>query len=220
MHGLCRRLGMLLRSVTVVFEQLPPDLDEVPEGDRVDDATMAIHSFIMNTYGCLDNMAWIWVTERAFRDRDGLELAPKRIGLGREYSNVRRALPDSFRTYLESLDPWFQHLKDFRDALAHRIPLYIPPFMVDSGDAGEYDRLEAQSNEALSRGDSDQYDRLQQEQRRYRFFRPWMTHSFHENAPKVVFHSQLLIDFKTISEIANKSLDEMSRGVQQVSAGS
>lgn len=210
-HGLCRRLGMLLRSIDIVFDVLPPELEEIPEKDRVDDATIAIHSFIMNTYGCLDNLAWIWVSEKNIKHENGTQLKPKQVGLGKEYAQVRKGLPKPFHDYLVGLEPWFEHLKGFRDSLAHRIPLYIPPFIVNSDHAEKYATLDRAWMEALSKGEFDRCDEIEREQSGYTFFRPWMTHSHLEDAPKVVFHSQLLIDFATVSEIATRSLDELTK---------
>ncbi|MER8949474.1 hypothetical protein NKI23_26315, partial [Mesorhizobium sp. M0809] len=45
-HGFSRRLGTMVRAVDVVFEKLPPELDEIPERDAVVDATLAIQAFV------------------------------------------------------------------------------------------------------------------------------------------------------------------------------
>src|SRR5581483_4996080 len=70
-HGFSRRLGTLIRAVNLVFDLLPPELDAIPERDTVVDATIAIQSFVLNTFGCLDNLAWIFVYEKAVTKQDG-----------------------------------------------------------------------------------------------------------------------------------------------------
>jgi hypothetical protein len=75
----------------------------------------------------------------------------------------------------------------------------------------EYNALERLSNEALQRMDLDEYDRLQAEQLKLGRFRPWMTHSFEEGAPHVVFHYQLLADYNTVDEFGRKMLQELDR---------
>jgi hypothetical protein len=72
-------------------------------------------------YGCVDNLAWIWVHER------GIAVNRRHVGLRRHNKEVRNTFSPEFHSYLESLDSWFEYLVDYRDALAHRIPLYIPP---------------------------------------------------------------------------------------------
>ena len=210
-HGFGRRLGTLVRCIDNVFELLPPDREDIPSRDEVVDATVNIQAFVLNIFGCLDNLAWIWVCEKDIKDKDGNELSPKWIGLGKSNKEVRRSFLQPFRSYLDSLELWFTHIKDFRDALAHRIPLYIPPFIVAPDRRDEYERLCAAANDAARLRNFVEYDRLTAEQEALGRFRPWMTHSVFENASFVVFHSQLLADFNTIDEIGRKLLEELAR---------
>ena len=46
-----------------VFEILPPEQDERPSDRILFGATVFIQSFVMNIFGALDNLAWIWVSE-------------------------------------------------------------------------------------------------------------------------------------------------------------
>jgi len=192
-----------------VYEILPPEREDIPERDEVVDATIAIQSFVLNTFGCLDNLAWILVYEKDIKGKDGNELDPKRVGLGSK--EVRISFTDEFRAYLDSRQKWFENLKNFRDSLAHRIPLYIPPYIVTPANVDEYNRLEQASGEALQRADFEEYDRLQSEQKKLGLFRPWMTHSQFEKAPSVVFHSQLVADYVTIDEFGRTMLEELDR---------
>src|ERR1700730_4731437 len=82
LHGFSRRLGTLIRAINLVFDLLPPALDTIPERDTVVDATIAIQSFVLNTFGCLDNLAWIWVYEKPVTKSDGTELDPQSVSLG------------------------------------------------------------------------------------------------------------------------------------------
>ena len=209
LHGLSRRLGTLIRSINLVFECLPPELDAIPERDTVIDATIAIQSFVLNTFGCLDNLAWIFVHEKGVTKADGTALDPQGVSLGSKA--VRAKFSKEFNAYIDSRDDWFKEIKDFRDALAHRIPLYIPPFIVGPDVMDEYNRLERDSGEALRAGKLEEYDRLQADQKKLGRFRPWMTHSRTENAPSIVFHPQLLADFNTVDEFGREMLKEFSR---------
>jgi hypothetical protein len=64
-----------------VFELLSPDLDQIPEVVTVMAATARIQNFIMNAFGCLENLAWIWVLEKNARGKGGAELGRYDIGL-------------------------------------------------------------------------------------------------------------------------------------------
>src|SRR5579872_1863144 len=55
LHGFSRRLGTLIRAINMVFDNLPPELDEIPARESVVDATIAIQAFVLNVFGCLDN---------------------------------------------------------------------------------------------------------------------------------------------------------------------
>jgi hypothetical protein len=208
-HGFGRRLGILLRAIDRVFTILPPEREDIPERDEVEDATIAIQAFVMNIVGCLDNLAWILVKERGVKANNGAELSPKAVGLWKIHKEVRASMSPKFREYLDSREPWFEATKNFRDALAHRIPLYIPPYVVRRENLDESTRLDQQANAALLRGDSKENDRLREYQQSLGQFRPWMTHSPTEQAPTIIFHGQLLSDYATIDELGWKILEEL-----------
>ena len=63
-HGFARRLKLLIRCIDRVFELLPPNLTDIPTKEQVDDSIIYIQAFIFNVFGCVDNMAWIWVYEK------------------------------------------------------------------------------------------------------------------------------------------------------------
>jgi hypothetical protein len=209
LHGFSRRLGTLVRAIDQVYETLPPEREDIPERDEVVDATIAIQSFVLNTFGCLDNLAWIWVYEKGVKGKHGKELDRKSVGLGNV--KVRSSFTDEFRAYIDSRQKWFETLKDFRDSLAHRIPLYIPPYVVTPATADEHKRLEQAAGEAMQRGDYKEYDRVRSVQTKLGLFRPWMTHSLYEEAPSIVFHPQLVADYVTIDEFGRTMLEELDR---------
>ncbi|WPZ13480.1 hypothetical protein T8J41_15170 [Nitratireductor rhodophyticola] len=211
-QGFCRRLGTMVRAIDVVFTKLPPELDAVPDRDTVVDATLMIQAFVLNAFGCLDNLAWIWVCEKPVTTAEGGELEPLKVGLGPKNKEVRASFSKEFAAYLAKRQDWVdKHLKGFRDSLAHRIPLYIPPFIITPEVAGEYSRLEKACGEAVQKLNFVLYDKLQAEQRALGIWRPWMTHSVTEMSPRVVFHAQLLQDYVTIVEFGREMLAELDR---------
>lgn len=208
-HGYLRRVKSMARSITNVFALLPPERTDPPGSDERHDAEINIQAFLFNTFAATDNLAWIWVGEKNITKPDGTELAHSQVGLRKQ--RIRKSFSAEFQTYLQTLGPWFGHLEDFRHALAHRIPLYIPPYMIDPKDETAYLDLEAAMNAAMRRADFEQYERHSAAQKKLAFFRPWMTHSFSEKSKHVVFHSQLLADFNTIDELGRKMLEELGR---------
>ncbi len=55
---------------------------------------------------------------------------------------VGNTLGQELSQYLESMSDWFKYLDDYRHALEHRIPLYVPPFAIDPRNADRYSKLE------------------------------------------------------------------------------
>jgi hypothetical protein len=201
----------MLHCIDTVFETIPPALEEIPPRKTVMEATVAIQAFVINVQGCIDNLAWVWVAEKNVRESDNTEIAAKRVGLGQQNRSVRRSFSQHFRDYLESREAWFEHLKQFRDSLAHRIPLYIPPYVITPNLADQYDALTAAINAALAAGNLAEYEARNAEQDALGVFRPLMLHSRTENSPGVVFHAQLLADFNTIDELGREMLAELDR---------
>jgi hypothetical protein len=72
-----------------------------------------------------------------------------------------------------------------------------------------YQDLESRKLRAMARFDVDEHDRLYAEQSTLVTFRPWMTHSFSEAAPTVIFHGQVIMDFKTLELLARKAIEEL-----------
>lgn len=149
LHGLSRRLGVLIRCIDNTFRIIPPQMEEVPTSDATQDATIQLQAFIINVSGCLDNLAWIWVVERNILKANGARLSPKEIGLRTPNVSVRESLPDGFREYLESIADWFAYLESYRHALAHQIPLYIPPYAIDPRNEADTMRSRRRSRRAL-----------------------------------------------------------------------
>ncbi|MEI9803497.1 MAG: hypothetical protein WDN48_02235, partial [Pseudolabrys sp.] len=205
-EGLIRRLDTMIRAIDYVFEILPPQLEDTPTIDDTVIATILIQSFVINVQGCLDNLAWIWVYETFQKDKWGHELDRRMVGIGEGYWFLRRSFSKPFRTYLKSQKKWFRHVAEFRDTLAHRIPLYVLPFIVSGPNMDEYNRLQA---EAFATHDYKTYLELKTRQDKLGAYRPWMTHSPIEGAPLAVFHKQMLQDFLTIDECANKIFAEI-----------
>jgi hypothetical protein len=208
-HGFCRRLDTLVRVIDQVYELLPPEQEDIPPRDDVIDATTAIQAFTMNAFGCLDNIAWIWVYEKNVKGKHGVDLDPKSVGLGKKV--VRDKLTQQFRDLLDKRHNWFANLINFRDSLAHRIPLYIPPYTVPEANIEQYKQFDKQKWEEPAKSDPNEYEKVKAEQLKLCHFVPGMTHSIFEQAPQVEFHSQLLNDYVTIDEYGRTLLEELDR---------
>lgn len=211
LHGVSRRLKTMSHCIGNVFEILPPEREDRPSMEDLVDAVVYIQAFTFNTFACLDNLAWIWVCEKKLTTDKGEIVPSTKVGLGRKCKIVRRSLPADLQKHLKTLDPWFGHLENFRHALAHRIPLYIPPYAVTERDWPAYQLIEKQMAKASQRGNNARYERLKAQQQGLTKYQPEMVHSATDDSKRVVFHPQLLSDFKTVCELGlrmNAALDE------------
>jgi hypothetical protein len=208
MQGFTRRLRTLRRCIDRVFVLLPPESGDIPTDEAREDATIALQAFIFNVFGCLDNLARVWVEEKSVRKPDGSPLRDGAIGFAAKYDYVRQSFSERFRAYLQTREEWFVTLEGYRHALAHRIPIYIPPHCVHPDNESAYKALEHQIDAAVLAVDDSLEAMLQQQQRALMFFRPWITHSYKEAAPIMVIHPQMIIDFNTVDEIAHRMLEE------------
>ena len=198
------------RCIHNVFQTLPPDDSDVPDAVNVIDGTINLQAFLFNTFGSIENLANIWVLEEGVERQDGKPLSPVNIGFGPKYKTVMASLPVEFRSHLTGIEAWLSYLRNFRHALAHRIPLYIPPSFVPDENADEYRGIEDRINDAIRQNKFDQVGILEEEQNTLVSFIPVTTHSFEERAGLVFFHGQMLEDFRRLEEVAGKMLDALS----------
>jgi hypothetical protein len=179
---------------------------KIPSRTKLHDIQINIQAFIANVYGATDNLAWVWVHERGLADK----IPRNHVGFRGSNKEVRSSLPSEFHDYLKTLDPWMKYVIEYRDALAHRIPLYIPPGGVPTKAVDAYNDLARRMNDALYvRGDGFEYEQLSAEQSLLLVFQPLITHSIRETTAHFAFHVQMLADFATVEEIAYKMLDEL-----------
>jgi hypothetical protein len=205
-HGYLRRTGTLKRCIENVFALIPPDEDQIPSRNALFDAQINIQAFFANVYGSIDNLAWMWVYERGLESK----ISRNHVGLRAKNTSVRATLSAGLQAYLEKLDPWLDYLIEYRDAFAHRIPLYIPPGGVPTKNVDAYNDLSRRISEALYvKNDGAEYERLTAEQEKLLVFQPLITHSVKETTAHFAFHVQMLTDFITVEEIGYKMLDEL-----------
>jgi hypothetical protein len=204
-QGFGRRIQTVRRCIHRVFEIVPPETVMVPDRDLLFDAQINLQAFYANVFGAADNLAWMWVHERGLSS----QIMPLQIGLRKKNTAVRGSLPTDFLSYLETIDQWFEYVTEYRDALAHQVPLYIPPGAVRESEVALANELQARMNAALVALKSFEYERLAAEQAKLFFFYPMMTHSLQETAGVVYFHPQIIADFGVIEEIALKMFDAL-----------
>jgi hypothetical protein len=207
-HGACRRLDTIASALAMVFEALPPALDEIPGASDRDRANIALHAFLINEFGFIDNLAAMWVEHKPVRKNDGNPLPPMRIGFDAKCVEIKASVSQDFRDYLAAREEWFAVMGNFRHGLAHRIPPYIPRY--STTDRTRDDAIDLEILQAAIAHDFDRVATLQSEQEALRFFQPLVTHSFWANASVLGVHQQMLNDFATVEEFAERMIAELN----------
>jgi hypothetical protein len=91
-------------------------------------------------------------------------------------------------------------MKDYRDALAHRIPLYVPPWRIDPKDVDTYRQMDVRKQELLDARNWDELEQVTDEQERLGKALPAFLKDF--SSPEIYFHPQLNADGALVLEFA------------------
>lgn len=212
-QGVGRRLSILNRCIQNIFSIFPIGRTEHLAPEELADLDINLHAFFINVSGILDNLGWVFVFENDLRgsSQEG-KLGKRNIGLFKE--KTQSHLPEKLLKYLntEHIKRWYdEYSKNYRDALAHRIPLYVPPFVLNKEEPEKYLALENQIHalDLSVHGDFAIYDQLREKQKEPGQVSPLFTQSFDEASQSMVLHAQVIIDYVTVEEILNSFCENM-----------
>jgi hypothetical protein len=205
-HGLARRISTLRHCVGQVFDALPLDGD-LPVRHKLMDATVSLQAFFINIFGALDNLARVWINESG--RFEGVEVRPTDIGLGPRREAVRASLPADVLGQVREFDDWFGYVENYRHALAHRIPLYIPSRQYRPTESQEWTRLDELRWTAIREHRFEDLKQLEAAMHELGTFAPFMMHSFEEPAVPMAVHPQMLCDIATIIDLTERLLPHL-----------
>lgn len=207
MQGAGRRLNILSRCIENIFSISPLGQTEQLAQDKLTDLVINLHAFFVNISGLFDNLGWVFAFENDLvgKSEDG-KLQRTDIGLFNRKTQMR--LPDALRTYLQS-DHWrawySEYSKNYRDALAHRIPLYVPRSILRGADQEKYREFEVQLQtlDLTKHENLEIYGDILEQQKRLGQASPFFAHSTGEEGRPVFLHAQVIADYATIEEVVN-----------------
>ena len=208
-EGFVRRLQLMEDCVARAMELFPPRIRRVPDRFAVREAAIHLQAFVVNVRGCTDNLAHVWVHEKGLTVGDGSALAGARVGFGPGNDEVLESLSAEFAGYLGELRPWFEYLERFRGALEHHVPLYVPVSAVSDETLKAFAQLGERIGTPELDGHTEEADRLTRERGALVSFFPIVEHALGENARKWAFHFQMMTDFETVADIAERLLREL-----------
>lgn len=206
LHGAGRRIMVLRRTVENIYDLFPPSTSEPLPRDTLSDVQINLHAFVMNLYGVFENWAWAF----CYRHDLQTEIKDKRQ-IGMFSTTMKPYLPKEIREYLESdvITNWQRdYLKNYRDALAHRIPLYIPPAYFTPEETERYSLLEAEELSSLRTGNLKRFEAICVEKSAIGCASLVFLHSFSESGKsrELWLHPQVLSDSNTVVEFGTKFL--------------
>ena len=201
-HGVARRLDVIERCVENIYSLFPLRRETLLSREELKDVDINLHAFFVNIFGLLENMAWVVVHENDSAER----ISKKGVGLYK--TETQELLKDGFRDYLNAdrMKKWHdEYLKDYRDALAHRIPLYVPPKRLTSSQQEQDVSLDNAIREAIRDRDFNKMNSLESTADYVGDPAPFFVHSLSETEYKyVVLHAQVITDFGTVEEIVGE----------------
>jgi hypothetical protein len=198
-YGVGRRLKVIQLSARRIYELFPPSQVEALPKETINEVQIYLQAFVINVAGIFDNWAWAFVLRHGLLD----DLKGGKFGVGMFVKPTQQRLPTSLRTYVTTtIKSWSEtYIKDFRDALAHRIPLYVPPSRIDPKDLDAYKQMDVRKQELFEAQDWEELERVTDEQDGLGKAYPVFLNDFAKHVP---FHPQLNADSATVIEFANK----------------
>ena len=202
LHGICRRLDVLHRCIRNVFDIFPVSREDLLTDVETRNIEINLHAFTINIYGLLDNVAWVFVFENSLEDK----IRGGRRSVGLFSKHTMKHFPERTKQYLNSerMKAWYgDYAKNYRDALAHRIPPYVPPYNVTPENVQRHKDYDTKISELLIAGDFDSIDKLRDDQASIRSVCGAFLHSYSDSdaARPVMFHAQMLADSNTVIEV-------------------
>jgi hypothetical protein len=194
-----RRLNIIQLSIQKIYELFPPSQEEALPKATINEVQVYLQAFVINVSGIFDNWAWAFILRHNLLDSIG-----GKFSVGMFLPKTQGCLPASLRNYVttEPRVTWHKtYMKDYRDALAHRIPLYVPPSRIDPKDIERYSELEDRKQKLCEVQDCDELERITDEQESLGKALPAFLKDF--SSPEVYFHPQLNSDCALVLEFAN-----------------
>jgi hypothetical protein len=207
-HGVSRRLRLLHRCVENIFKLFPVNqMEKLTENDRLD-VGINLHAFLINIFGIIENIGLALAYENdLIGDKSMKKVNLKSVNLFDK--KFKRLLNPRLKEYVAKpkLREWYRdYAKNYRDALAHRIPPYVPPAALNKEEQRQFADIDRELQKLFNEGNISQIEALQEKQASLGRSNPLFVHSFSEKVAPMYLHPQVLADFSTIEELLNMAM--------------
>jgi hypothetical protein len=171
--GATRRLEMIWYAYRNLVSMAPPDRSEPLESEESRQLMTDLNVIYLNLRGVLDNLAWALLSE--FVPERLSSLRPMQVGLFLPSVKGEKAFSDLI-DLINQHQSWDRDVKERRDPAAHRIPLALPPALLNKEETARYRELESEHQIAMQNSEFALADQILTRQRRLGTFRPWFVH--------------------------------------------
>jgi hypothetical protein len=89
---------------------VPPALADPLKAEKLSDATLNVRALVLNLFGSLDNLAWMWVCEKKGKNGNGTQLHREDAGLGKKNNALRDSFSEESCDPLSSLGNWLDYV--------------------------------------------------------------------------------------------------------------
>ena len=214
MHGVKRRIEIMNQCIENIFEDFPPETEKLLGIHKTTDINIYLHAFLINTYGAIENLALFITYEKNIFNSPVLSIKQrKKVGLfKKEFQNKLPSVLHDYFSNNPKLNNWYNvYAKNYRDALAHRIPPFVPPMQFRKEEAEEFKKLD----ENIANFDhikSDHKELREMVQKTWTIGSPakYFFHSISEKSQFVILHGQILNDFITLNDMIHFVLDNIN----------
>jgi uncharacterized protein YozE (UPF0346 family) len=137
-YGAGRRLNMIFYAYrNLILTATPQRVSPLSYEEQLR-LCLDVNIIYMNIPGVLDNFAWAFLYEKepgAIQSLSRMEISlfSRKFRLLLSFSKIEEEI--------SSHDSWNKDVKNRRDPVAHRIPLYVPPSILNQNEADSYKQL-------------------------------------------------------------------------------
>ena len=207
-HGVSRRLSVIARSVENIFELFPINTEHKISKEAIGDVQINLHALLINIVGVFDNLAWAFVHKHNLLDEIG-----GKFNVDIFKKNLQKCMPLKLREHVNSevTVRWYnEYLKNYRDALAHRIPPYIPPANFTTQDGVRYNELEKEHLDCIMQRNWTRLEEVVAEQQAIGIPCMYFLHSLTDELRQspVYIHPQILCDAMTVVEFGKLFIEQ------------
>lgn len=200
--GVARRLRMMWDAYRWIIFNISPNRKQPLSQELVNGATRDLNILYINIRGIIDNFAWALLHERG-----SSETKTKKGTAVNLFWNKFNSDPNfgSLKPEIDRLSDWFSEIKKKRDPAAHRIPLCVPPAILNPEQAEQYHEIYnayVDATNQLRIEDAEEYLKVLE---RVGDFMPGFGH--HPNEPFMPLYPTIPTDVAKLVQLSNSVFD-------------